>query len=96
MGITSAIVLFVMIWFMVLFIALPIGLRTQGEEGEVVPGTHSGSPANLKLKRKFAWVTGITVVLWCAIAWVIVSGAVTMKDLDWFDRMNPPAGETNE
>ncbi len=32
MGITSALVLFAVIWFMVLFVTLPIGLRTQGDE----------------------------------------------------------------
>ena len=31
MGITSAIVLFAVIWFMVLFIVLPLGLQTQTE-----------------------------------------------------------------
>ncbi|WP_226779480.1 DUF1467 family protein [Oceaniglobus trochenteri] len=96
MNITSALVLFAVIWFMVLFIALPIGLRTQGDEGEVVPGTSAGSPARLNLKRKFLWVTAITVVLWCVIAGIIMSGWISVSDLDWFHRMEPngPAGGT--
>ena len=89
MSITSAIVLFAVIWFMVLFIALPIGLRTQGDEGKVTPGTHASSPANLNMKRKALWVTAISVVLWVLIAGVILSGAISVRDFDWFGRMAP-------
>ncbi len=35
MGITSALVLFAVIWFMVLFITLPLRLTTQGDVGEI-------------------------------------------------------------
>jgi len=92
MGITSALVLFAVIWFMVLFIALPVGLRTQGDEGEIVPGTHAGSPANLNMGRKVKLVTAISVLLWCVIAGIILSGVITVADLDWFDRMATPDG----
>ena len=92
MGITSALVLFAVIWFMVLFIALPVGLRTQGDEGEVVPGTHAGSPANLNMKRKAKWVTIISFGIWCVLAGIITSGMITVADLDWFGRMTPSGG----
>ncbi len=89
MGITSALVLFAVIWFMILFIALPIGLKTQGDMGEIVPGTPESSPANLNMKRKLWIVTGISLVLWIVIAGIIVSGAITVRDLDWFGRLGP-------
>ncbi|NCQ25251.1 MAG: DUF1467 domain-containing protein [Rhodobacteraceae bacterium CG17_big_fil_post_rev_8_21_14_2_50_63_15] len=93
MGITSAIVLFAVIWFMVFFIALPIRIETQGDLGKVTPGTHAGSPEHHHLKKK-AWITtGIAVVLWIVIAGVILSGAVTIRDLDMFNRMGPAAPE---
>ncbi|MBD3677515.1 MAG: DUF1467 family protein [Rhodobacteraceae bacterium] len=89
MSITSAIVLFAVIWFMVMFIALPIGLRTQGDEGEIVPGTHAGSPANLNMKRKMRNVTFVSFGLWIVIAGTIFSGVFTIRDIDIFNRMNP-------
>ncbi len=95
MAITSALVLFAVIWFMVLFIALPIRLQTQGDVGEIVPGTHAGSPANLDIRKKFRLVTAISVVLWVIIAGTITFGGISVRDLDWFDRMATPAGETN-
>ena len=39
MTLTGAIVLFAVIWFLSLLVALPIGLNTQGDLGEVEPGT---------------------------------------------------------
>ena len=41
MSITSAFVLFAVIWFMVFLIVIPIRLQTQGEVGQIVPGTHA-------------------------------------------------------
>ena len=97
MGPTSALVLFVMIWFMVFFLVLPIRLRTQGEAGEIVPGTHAGSPAEFNLRRKVLIVTIISVVLWAIIAGIIVSGWVGVRDFDFFNRMAPlPDGGTGE
>lgn len=90
MGITSAIVLFAVIWFMTFFIILPIRIETQGDLGEIVPGTHAGAPEHHHLRKK-AWITSaIAVVLWCLIAGTIISGAISVRDLDMFNRMGPP------
>ncbi|MEN8895454.1 MAG: DUF1467 family protein [Yoonia sp.] len=90
MGITSAIVLFAVIWFMSFLIILPLGLRTQGEEGEIVPGTHGSSPANLNMRRKLRITTLTAAIIWAVVAGTILSGAITVRDLDWFDRMATP------
>jgi len=96
MSIISAIVLFAVIWFMVFFIAIPIRLKTQGDVGEIVPGTHAGAPADHQLKKK-AWITTfVAFLLWVVISGVIVSGQLTVRDLDMFNRMGPaPIDETN-
>ena len=96
MSITSAIVLFAIVWFMVFFIALPIRLKTQGDVGEIVPGTQAGAPAEHQLKEK-AWITTfVAFILWVGFVSVIVSGKLTVRDLDMFDRMGPATvGETD-
>ena len=96
MSITSAIVLFAIVWFMVFFIALPIRLKTQGDVGEIVPGTQAGAPAEHQLKKK-AWITTfVAFVLWVGFVGVIVSGKLTVRDLDMFNRMGPATvGETD-
>lgn len=91
MGITSGLVLFAVIWFMTFLVVIPIRLQTQGDVGEVVPGTHAGSPEVHNLKRK-AWITTlVSAVLWAIIAGIILSGAITVRDIDgWmFNRMAP-------
>ncbi|WP_158966499.1 DUF1467 family protein [Chachezhania sediminis] len=90
MTITAALVLWSIIWFMTFFVILPIRIETQGDKGEIVPGTHAGSPETHHLKKK-AWITtGITVVLFVISYVVITSGWISVRDLDWFGRMSPP------
>jgi predicted secreted protein len=96
MTITAALVLYSVIWFMVFFVVLPLRLVTQGEAGEVVPGTPQSAPANAQIGRKARittlWATGLFVV----IAGVILSGWITVRDLDWFGRMDPlPAAQAD-
>ena len=95
MGITSALVMFAVIWFMTFLVVIPIRLQTQGDVGEVVPGTHAGSPEVHNLRRK-AWITtAISVVLWIVIASIIVFEVITVRDIDgWmFNIMAPPTGD---
>jgi predicted secreted protein len=82
MGITSALVLYAVIWFMTFLIVIPIRIQTQGDRGEIVPGTHAGSPEVHNLKKK-AWIsTGLAFVLWGIIAGIIISGWITVDDID--------------
>lgn len=92
MGITSALVLYAVIWFMVLFVVLPLGLKTQGDVGEIVPGTQAGAPHNLNLKRKVRLTTLIATVLFVIIAGIILSGVIEIRDFDWMNRL-PPADD---
>lgn len=89
MSITSAIVLYAVLWFMTFFIALPIRLKTQGDMGEIVPGTHAGAPEHHYLKKKAVITTAVAAVLWVLVAWVISSGLITLQDIDWMHRLSP-------
>ncbi|MEO9826754.1 MAG: DUF1467 family protein [Paracoccaceae bacterium] len=92
MSIVSAIVLFAVIWFMVLFIVLPIRMETQGDIGKVVQGTHAGSPSSSFSMKKKAKVTTIwSIVVWVIIAGVVIYGDIGVRDFDLFNRMGPAA-----
>ncbi|KQI71457.1 DUF1467 family protein [Loktanella sp. 5RATIMAR09] len=90
MGPVSGLVLLAVIWTVVFFIVLPLRLETQGEAGEIVPGTHASSPANFSFKRKARLTTMWAVPIWVVIAGTILSGAVSVRDIDWFERMSTP------
>ncbi|MEL7106634.1 MAG: DUF1467 family protein [Pseudomonadota bacterium] len=91
MGPVSSIVLFAVIWFLVLFVVLPLRLETQGDRGEIVPGTQAGAPANLNMWKKARLTTIIAGVIWVIAATVIWSELITVRDLDVFNRMRPPS-----
>jgi predicted secreted protein len=93
MGPTSAVVLFAVIWFMVLFVVLPLRLTTQGDAGEIVPGTHAGAPHELNLKRKLRITTLVSAVIFAVLASIILSGVIEIRDFDWRNEL-PPADET--
>lgn len=84
MGITSALVLFVVIWFMVFFVVLPLRLQTQGEAGEVVRGTHSSAPTDPQLGRKARITTLWALIIFAVVAGVILSGFISVRDMDVF------------
>ena len=91
MGITSALVLYAVIWWLTFFIVLPLRLVTQGEAGEVVPGTPASAPSDPQLGRKARITTLVAFGLWVVIAGTIMSGLITVRDIDWFHRMATPA-----
>jgi len=90
LGPVSGLVLLAVIWTIVFFVVLPLRLETQGEAGDIVPGTHASSPANFSFKRKARITTYFAVPIWAVIATVILTGAVSVRDIDWFDRMSTP------
>jgi len=87
MTITAALVLFAVIWFLLLFMALPLRQKSQEEDGHRVPGTPASAPVNPMIGKKMFWVTVVTVVLWVPLALFIVYGPLTIKDLDFYGRM---------
>ncbi|MBF9051365.1 DUF1467 family protein [Roseobacter sp. HKCCD9010] len=86
MNLVTGIVLYAIIWFMTLFVILPIRLISQGEAGNVAEGTHASAPEKPQLKRRFLVTSAVAAVLWGIAAWVIISGAITIADIDLFNR----------
>lgn len=85
MGITSALVLFAVIWSMVFLIALPIRVQTQGDLKDVIPGTHAGAPEHHHLRKKALWTTFISAILWGIVATIILSEWISVADVEsWF------------
>lgn len=87
MTVVSAFVLWVIIWFLTLFVVLPIGLTTQAEKGEVVPGTPASAPVEARIRRKMLWVTAVTLAIWGSICAFILWSGVTIEDIDFFHLM---------
>lgn len=89
MTITAGLVLFAVIWFLTLLVVLPVRIKTQGDLGDIVPGTHAGAPEIHHMKKKMWITTGIAVVLWAIIAGIIISGVISVRDFDWLNQLEP-------
>jgi len=89
MSVTSGLVLYVVLWFLTFLIAIPIRLKTQGDVGQIEPGTMAGSPHEHGLKKKAIITTVVAAVIWAVLAYIIINGIITVRDFDWFNRMPP-------
>ncbi len=86
MSIMSAIALYAVIWFMTMFLVLPFRLKTQGEAGEVVPGTPSSAPSDAQMLRKVKLVTIIATCTFVVIAGIIISEVITFEMIESITR----------
>lgn len=57
MGWVTGLAIFFIIWWTLLFAILPIGIRSQSDNDDVIPGTEPGAPSQFSLGRKFLWTT---------------------------------------
>ncbi|WP_331374012.1 DUF1467 family protein [Sinorhizobium chiapasense] len=67
----STLAIYFIIWWLTLFAVLPLGVRTQAEENDIVPGSVESAPARFRALR----VVLLTTVIAAAIhlGWYIVS-----------------------
>ncbi len=83
MSITLSVAIYFIVWWTVLFAVLPIGLRTQEEDGHVVPGT----PASAPTQPRFLLILALTSLISAAVFGLIYA-VVVWQIIDW-DRLIP-------
>lgn len=54
-------------WFISLFVVLPVGVRTQSDEGEIIRGTSAGAPVNARAGRIIALTTIVASAVFAVI-----------------------------
>jgi predicted secreted protein len=58
--------IYFVLWWVVLFLTLPFGVRSQHEEGGVSPGTDPGAPVASQMGPKLIWTTLLSAVIFAA------------------------------
>jgi predicted secreted protein len=66
----SGFAVFFIVWWTVLFAILPLGVRSQAEEGHVTLGSDPGAPAVPNLRRKLIITTAVSAVVY-GLIWAI-------------------------
>ena len=81
MSLTTAIAIYFLIWWIVLFAVLPFGVRSQEESGAVAPGSDPGAPVIPAVWRKLIWTTIASTVIFVLCAVIYRYRLVTIDDL---------------
>ena len=76
MATSTAIAIYFLVWWLVLFAVLPWGVRNQEESGDVSPGTDPGAPAVHKVWMKLVWTTVIATVVFGILAAIYKLGLI--------------------
>ena len=72
MGIATGIMVYIIVWWLIWFMVLPIGVVTQEEAGEdIVPGTIKSAPKKPMLRMKAAGTTFVAALVWGVIYYLI-------------------------
>jgi predicted secreted protein len=91
MSIALGIALYFVIWWTTLFAVLPIGMRTQGEAGDVVPGTPPGAPVRPQILRIMLINTAVAAVVFTVVIVAVRSGWIPLDLASPGDPTLPPA-----
>ncbi len=84
MNLAFAIATYFIIWWLMLFIVLPIGMRTQGDAGEVVPGTPASAPATPRLLRILILTTLSSAAVFAVVYKILVTPELRTMVGGWF------------
>ncbi len=87
MTITAALVVYAVTWFLTFFVVIQLRTVAQSDADYVEPGTPAGAPAQEVVGRMARVATLWATLIWLAICAVILSGWITVADLDIFGRM---------
>lgn len=72
--------IFIMTWWTLLFVVLPLGVRVDNQPDITIQGkpVRSGTPKDADMKRKLILNTILSVVLWLIIRTIIVQGWISI------------------
>ena len=89
MSLSFALAIYAIIWWIVLFAILPIGVRTQEEEGDVSPGSAESAPHAPRLLAKMLATTVVASIIFAVVYVIIVHKVITLDQIPFLPRYQP-------
>ena len=81
MGITGSIIVYVLIWWIIFFSVLPIGIRSNKEKfREKIEGMDPGAPINPEMGKKFFITTIITSIIFIVIYYLVKFNLLNLRE----------------
>ena len=81
MGITGSIIVYVLIWWMIFFSILPVGIQSKKEKfKERIEGVDPGAPKNPNIGKKFLITTIITSLIFIVIYYLVKFNLLNLRE----------------
>ncbi len=81
MGVTGSIIVYVLIWWIIFFSVLPVGIQTNKEKfKEKIEGIDPGAPINPKIGKKFLITTLITSIIFIVIYYLVEFNLLNLRE----------------
>ena len=81
MSVTGSIVVYVIIWWIVFFSVLPIGIKHGDRQFDNnLEGIDPGAPKNPNILKKFLYTTLITTVIFIGIYYIVASDHFNLRE----------------
>jgi predicted secreted protein len=79
--ISTGFAIYFVMWWIVLFVTLPFGVRSQHEDGDSAPGTDPGAPVLPLMARKLIWTTVLSAVIFALAMLAYNAGYLNVERL---------------
>ena len=81
MGITGSIIVYVLIWWIIFFSILPVGIQSNKQKfREKIEGADPGAPNNPKIAKKFLITTIITSLIYIVIYYLVEIDLLNLRE----------------
>ena len=81
MGLTGSVIVYVLIWWIIFFSILPVGIQSKKEIfREKIEGIDPGAPKNPKIAKKFLITTIITSIIFVVIYYLVKSDLLNLRE----------------
>ena len=81
MGVTGSIIVYVLIWWIIFFSVLPVGIQSNKEKfKEKIEGIDPGAPLNPKIGKKFLITTLITSIIFIVIYYLVEFNLLNLRE----------------
>jgi predicted secreted protein len=85
-----AISIYFIIWWLLLFCILPIGVRSQSDEGKVIPGTAESAPVKMHFLLKLLATTVLTSIVFTFVYLIVFAHVISLDSIPFlphFDKI---------
>ena len=81
MGLTGSIIIYVIIWWIVFFLLLPVGIRSNNAKfNDKIAGEDPGAPKNPNIGKKFIYTTIITSIIFVGIYYMVINDFLNLRE----------------